>query len=110
MFFDGATRKNGAGAGVILVTLKEELLPYAFTLTENCSDNVAEYQALMTGLEMVIELKITRLKVYGDSKLIINQLIALYEVKKPKFLPYVDYAKKLLEWFDDVSLKHVPRK
>ena len=64
----------------------------------------------MMGLEMAIELKITRLKVFGDSKLIINQLLALYEVRKPELLPYVDHAKKLLEWFDDVSLEHVPRK
>ena len=110
MFFDGAARKDGAGAGVILVTPEEEVLPYAFTLTENCSKNVAEYQALMMGLEMAIELKITRLKVFGDSKLIIHQLLALYEVRKPELLPYVNHAKKFLEWFDDVSLEHVPRK
>ena len=47
---------------------------------------------------------------FEDSKLIINQLLALYKVKKPKLLPYVDHAKKLLEWFDDVSLEHVPIK
>ena len=42
--------------------------------------------------------------------MIINQLLALYEVRKPELLPYVDHAKRLLEWFDDVSLEHVPRK
>ena len=52
LFFDGAARKDGAGAGVILVTPKEKVLPYAFTLVENCSNNVAEYQALAMGLEM----------------------------------------------------------
>ena len=47
---------------------------------------------------------------FEDFKLIINQFLALYEVKKLEFLPYVDHAKKLLEWFDDVSLEHEPRK
>ena len=47
---------------------------------------------------------------FRDSKLIINQLLALYEVKKPELLPYVSHVKKLLEWFDDVSLEHVPKK
>ena len=110
LFFDGAARKDGARVGVIFVTLEEEILPYAFTLTKNCSNNMAEYQALMMGLEIAIELKITRLKVFRDYKLIINQLLVLYEVKKPELLPYVDHAKKLLEWFDDVSLEHVLRK
>ena len=82
LFFDGAARKDGARVGVILITLEEEVLPYSFTLIENCSNNVVEYQALMIGLEMEIELKITRLKVFRDSNLIINQLLALYEVKK----------------------------
>ena len=52
LFFDGAARKDGVGAGVILVTLEEEVLPYTFTLVENCSNNVVEYQALAMGLEM----------------------------------------------------------
>ena len=108
--FDGAAWKDGTGAGVILVTPEKEVLLYAFTLIENCSNNVAEYQALAMGLEMAIELKITRLKVFGDSKLIINQLLALYEVKKPELLPYVNHVKKLLKWFDNVSLKHVLKK
>ena len=79
LFFDGAARKDGAGAGVILITPEEEVLPYAFTLIENYFNNVVEYQTLIMGLKMAIELKITRLKVFGDSKLIINQLLALYE-------------------------------
>ena len=107
LFFDEAAQKDRVGASVILVTPKEKVLPYAFTLIENCSNNVAECQALMLGLEMAIELKITRLKVFRDSKLIINQLLTLYEVKKLELLPYIDHTKKLLEWFDDV---HVPRK
>ena len=86
------------------------MLPFVFTLTENCSNNVAEYQALIIGLEMAIDLKITQFKVVGDFKLVINQLLSLYEVKKPELLPYVSYTKKLLEWFDNVNLEHVPRK
>ena len=85
-------------------------MPFVFTLIENCSNNVAEYQALIIGLEMAIDLKITQLKMVEDSKLVINQLLSLYELKKPKLLLYVSYVKKLLEWFDNVNLEHVPRK
>ena len=63
---------------------KKKVLPYAFTLVENCSSNIAEYQALTMELEVAIELKISRLKVFGNSKLIINQLLTFHEVKKPK--------------------------
>ncbi|KAI3454927.1 hypothetical protein Pfo_011590 [Paulownia fortunei] len=52
MYFDKASHKKEAGAGVIFVTSDEEVLSYSFTLTQNCSNNVAKYQALVLGLEM----------------------------------------------------------
>ncbi|KAL0288520.1 UNVERIFIED_CONTAM: hypothetical protein Sangu_2654200 [Sesamum angustifolium] len=67
MYFDGASHKEGADAGVIFVTSEGEVLPYSFTLTQNCSNNVAEYQALILGLEIVINVKQLPLKIYGDS-------------------------------------------
>ncbi|XP_019246569.1 PREDICTED: uncharacterized protein LOC109226231 [Nicotiana attenuata] len=51
MYFDGAA----AGAGIVFITSQGEVLPYSFTLTQWCSNNVAEYQALILGLEMAVE-------------------------------------------------------
>ncbi|XP_057481975.1 uncharacterized protein LOC130768885 [Actinidia eriantha] len=79
MYFDGASHCEGVGAGVVFLTLEGDMLPYAFTLTQLCSNNEAEYQALILGLEMAIDMKQLRLEVYGDSKLIINQLLNIYE-------------------------------
>ncbi|KAK4386210.1 hypothetical protein Sango_2491600 [Sesamum angolense] len=110
MYFDGASHKEGAGAGVVFSTSEGEVLPYSFTLTQNCSNNVAEYQALILGLEIVVDAKQLPLKVYGDSQLVVNQLLGLYEVKKPGLLPYHNYAKKLMGWLGDIELEHLPRK
>ncbi|KAL0406509.1 UNVERIFIED_CONTAM: Transposon Tf2-12 polyprotein [Sesamum latifolium] len=63
MYFDGASHKEGAGAGVVFVTSEGEVLPYSFTLTQNCSNNMAEYQALIFGLEMAVDTKQRHLKV-----------------------------------------------
>ncbi|KAL0340289.1 UNVERIFIED_CONTAM: hypothetical protein Sradi_4545700 [Sesamum radiatum] len=84
MYFDGASHKEGAGAGAVFVTSEGEVLPYSFTLPWNCSNNVAEYQALILGLEIAIDAKQLPLKVYGDSQLVVNQLLDPYEVKKPE--------------------------
>ncbi|KAL0302266.1 UNVERIFIED_CONTAM: hypothetical protein Sangu_3109500, partial [Sesamum angustifolium] len=46
MYFDGTSHKEEVGAEVVFVT-PEGVLPYSFTLTQNCSNNVAEYQALI---------------------------------------------------------------
>ncbi|XP_070057176.1 uncharacterized protein [Nicotiana tomentosiformis] len=91
MYFDGAAHRGGAGAGVVFVTSQGEVLPYSFTLTQLCSNNVAEYQALILGLEMAVDMM-------------------RYEVKKPELRPYHDCAKKLMGWIGNVTIQHVPRK
>ncbi|KAH6815278.1 hypothetical protein C2S51_020098 [Perilla frutescens var. frutescens] len=110
MYFDGAAHKEGAGAGVVFVTPEGEVLPYSFTLTKNCSNNVAEYQALVLGLKMTVDTKRLHMKVYGDSKLVINQINGEYKVKKPELLPYVEYAQRMIGWLGNVEIEHVPRK
>ncbi|KAL0289845.1 UNVERIFIED_CONTAM: hypothetical protein Sangu_2600200 [Sesamum angustifolium] len=110
MYFDGASHKEGAGAGVVFVRLEGEVLLYSFTLTQNCSNIVAEYQALILGLEIVVDVKQLSLKVYRDSQLVVNQLLDLYEVKKPELLPYHNYAKRLIGWLGHVELEHLSKK
>ncbi|XP_019223850.1 PREDICTED: uncharacterized protein LOC109205591 [Nicotiana attenuata] len=109
MFFDGSARHNGAGAGTVLISPERQVLPFSFVLGETCFNNAAEYQALIIGLEMALDMKILQLEIYGDSKLIANQLLGSYEVKKEDLLPYHQYASVLLERFDQVFLKHIPR-
>ncbi|XP_038904278.1 uncharacterized protein LOC120090632 [Benincasa hispida] len=56
MFFDGATWKSGARAGIVLILPKNHMLPYSFALAELCSNNVAKYQTLIIGLQMTLEI------------------------------------------------------
>ncbi|XP_070047111.1 uncharacterized protein [Nicotiana tomentosiformis] len=96
MYFDGAAHHGGAGAGVVFVISQGEVLPYSFTLTQLYSNNVAEYQALILGLEMAIEMKRLQLQVFSDSQLVINQLLGnpkrRIEIRRraPHFLFYKD--------------------
>ncbi|CAL8084296.1 unnamed protein product [Prunus armeniaca] len=110
MCFDGSARKDGAGAGVIFVSPERHILPYSFTLSELCSNNVVEYQALIMGLQMPVEMNISSLEVYDDSMLVVNQLLTHYEVRKDDLIPYHQMAMQLIERFDFVTLEHVPRK
>ncbi|KAL0322222.1 UNVERIFIED_CONTAM: hypothetical protein Scaly_2518600 [Sesamum calycinum] len=66
-----------------------------------------EYQALILGLEMVVDIKQLHLKVYGDFQLVVNQLIGLYEVEELELLPYHNYTKKQMGWLGDVELDHL---
>ncbi|XP_022895322.1 uncharacterized protein LOC111409511 [Olea europaea var. sylvestris] len=109
LYFDGAARSYGAGVGVVFITPHDLVMPYSFALTEKCSNNVAEYQALIIGLETALDIDIHQLEVFGDSKLIINQLLAEYEVRNSDLKPYHEHAAMLVRRFDLIKIKFVPR-
>ncbi|KAL0453868.1 UNVERIFIED_CONTAM: hypothetical protein Slati_1364900 [Sesamum latifolium] len=110
MYFDGASHKERACAGVVFITSDDGMLSYSFTSIQNCSNNIIEYQTLILSLEMAVDIQQLHLKVYRDSKLVINQLLGLYEVKKPELFPYFNYAQRLVRWLGDVEIEDVLRK
>ncbi|GAA0159813.1 hypothetical protein LIER_16511 [Lithospermum erythrorhizon] len=109
MYFDVAACRERARAGVVFLTPEQDVLPYSFSLCNKCSTNVAEYQALVLGLEIAMEMRLMQLHVYGDSQLIINQLLGDYEVRKFELIPYYNHALKLMESIGDFFIEHVQR-
>lgn len=62
------------GIGILLVSPDNALIPYSFSLTIGCSNNMAEYKAVVVGLELTLEIPITSLTIYSNSELIVKQL------------------------------------
>ncbi|KAL0396281.1 UNVERIFIED_CONTAM: hypothetical protein Scaly_0076500 [Sesamum calycinum] len=58
---------------------------------------------------MALEMGIIQMEVYGDLKLIINQLLNIYEVKKDDLVVFFREASRLLKDFESVTLNHIPR-
>ena len=71
MFFDGAVNLSGSGTGAVLISPDGQHYPVAAKLVFPCTNNIAEYEACILGLQAAIDMKITNLKVFGDSALII---------------------------------------
>ena len=72
MFFDGACSKEAAGVAVFLVSPTQECIHLSFKLTFQVTNNIAEYEALILGLNVAKEMGIKGLKVFGDADLIIQ--------------------------------------
>ena len=70
---------------------------YAVKLKYNATNNAAEYEALLTGLKLAIEVRAEHLKVYFDSQLVANQVRGTYQVKELSIVQYVQKAKQLLK-------------
>src|SRR4051812_48555718 len=105
MYFDGASRtipRGGlvAGVGIVLISPRDHFIPRAFSLIEPCTNNVAEYNALLIGLLLAHQLGVRNLQAYGDSELIINQLRGEYEVRSNDLIPYFDSALHMVEQFE----------
>jgi len=109
MYFDGATRYDGTRAGVVFVSLEKHVLSCSFVLTQSCSNNIAEYQVLILGLQMAIEMRIKDLNIYVNSSLVIKKLLKEYEIKKYDLVSYHKYALQLLDNLETIELRHVPR-
>ena len=73
MYFDGSLMKKGAGAGLVFVSPLGVCMRYMVRIHFLSSNNVAEYEALINGLRIAIELGIRRLDIRGDSQLVFDQ-------------------------------------
>ncbi|HEX4125150.1 MAG TPA: ribonuclease HI family protein [Tepidisphaeraceae bacterium] len=106
--FDGGSRGNPGIAGVGIVLSAPDGTPL-ITLGRyigTATNNVAEYKAVILGLEKALELHVTQVIVRGDSELIIKQLSGAYRVKQPHLLSLWERAKSLLAKFKSVKLEH----
>ena len=73
------------------------------------TNNVAEYTALILGLEEAARRDITELDIRLDSKLVVEQVLGRWKVRAPHLAPLRDRARLLLAGFRSVDVRHVPR-
>ncbi|WJX13070.1 hypothetical protein P8452_03505 [Trifolium repens] len=84
-------------------------MPFTTRLCFDCTNNMAEYEAYILGLEAAIDMRIKILEVYGDSALVIYQVKGEWETRHPKLIPYRDHVLKLMKYFDEITFYHIPR-
>ncbi|PKU67025.1 RNA-directed DNA polymerase [Dendrobium catenatum] len=118
-YFDGASSIKSlhpyetpvvrVGLELVFVSPEGHTLRYSYNLSEPRTNNEAEYEAQIVGFELAIQMSIVRVKIIGDSQLIINQVAGIFKVLKPEILPYHYRAMELLCLIPEVTLVRVPR-
>jgi ribonuclease HI len=109
MFFDGSLMKTGADAGLLFISPLGKHLRYVLHLHFPASNNVAEYEALVNGLRIAIELGVRRLDARGDSQLVIDQVTKNSHCCDPKMEAYYDEVQRLEDKFYGLELNHIAR-
>ena len=110
MYFDGLVMAPDSGAGVVLISSDGSRLCYSIRLHFSASNNAMEYEALINGLRIAIELEATRLYVRGDLELVVDQVRKESSYKSPLMVAYYQEVRKLKGKFQGIKLHHVPRK
>jgi ribonuclease HI len=106
--FDGGSRGNPGPAGIGIVLRAEDgtTLATLGRFIGRATNNVAEYKALITGLEEAKKLGAKRIIIRGDSELIVKQMRGEYRVKNPDLRELYDEAQFLLHQFDEAKIEH----
>ena len=111
LFTDGACRGNPGqgGAGAVLVDEKGNIFATTKHSLGLCTNNIAEYRALILGLEEALKRRCRRLHIFLDSELLVNQINGTYKVKNENLKVLMRDVKKLLSDFDSYTVEHIAR-
>ena len=112
LYCDGASRGNPgpAAIGAVLYGPEGRELATVSGAIGDTTNNVAEYRALIAGLETALESGIRELEVRLDSQLLVRQVVGEYRVKSTHLKPLALRVSRLLREFDRVNVLHVPRR
>ena len=107
---DGASRGNpGASACGIVLRIEGGQEREVGLYLGNTTNNVAEYLAVIAGLQLAREEGAREIRLQTDSELLVKQLSGAYRVRAEHLRPLYQKAMRLLGQFDKTHVTHVPR-
>jgi ribonuclease HI len=111
LFTDGGSRGNpGPSAlGFAIMEMTDRIVVKKGTYLGITTNNQAEYQALKSGLEEALRMRVQIVHVYMDSLLVVNQMLGIFKVKNRDLWPVHSAIKELAARFEKVTYTHVPR-
>ncbi|XP_077215785.1 uncharacterized protein LOC143850414 [Tasmannia lanceolata] len=109
VYVDGSSNKSGSGAGLVLTGPEDIVLNYALRFGFCASNNDAEYEALIAGMNLAIQARAQRLKAYCDSQLVVCQIQGVYEAREERMIKYLQRVRSLATKFGSFEVIRVPR-
>ncbi|MCB4792582.1 MAG: ribonuclease HI family protein [Elusimicrobia bacterium] len=111
IYTDGASRGNPGpgGIGVLLCDENNNVLEESKEFIGEATNNIAEYKALLRGLELAKKYIPCSLEMHLDSELVCKQMLGLYRVRDENLSRYFENAQGILKEFEKVDFKYIPR-
>jgi ribonuclease HI len=109
VFYDGSWGTFGAGATAILISPSKIRTCYVARLEFNCTNNIAEYEALLLGLRKLKAMGIRRAILKSDSQVITCHIDKSSKARDLKLEKYLDTVRRMEASFEGFSVKNIPR-
>src|ERR1044072_5335429 len=109
LYVDGSSNKRGSGAGIILQGPDGIQVEQSLRFNFKASNNQAEYEALIAGMSLAIEMDAIQFLIRSDSQLVVSQVQGEYQAKDEQLAKYLNKVGLLKEKFEEVKIEHVPR-
>ncbi|OGS04898.1 MAG: hypothetical protein A3G41_01780 [Elusimicrobia bacterium RIFCSPLOWO2_12_FULL_59_9] len=111
IFIDGAAKGNPGPGGIGIYVEDQERLPLRkfHKFIPHCTNNVAEYTALLYALKAAQKLNARTLYVYSDSQLLVRQFNGEYKIKNPALKELWKACKDEARQFSRIIFSHIPR-
>jgi len=111
LYADGACRGNPGlgGAGSVIRDESGNVVGVFKKFLGRCTNNEAEYRALIMGLEEAVRLGCSRLDIFLDSELVVRQVSGVYRIKSKNLLKYINQVRNLLLLIPEFRIAHIDR-
>ncbi|XP_010241945.1 PREDICTED: uncharacterized protein LOC104586412 [Nelumbo nucifera] len=109
LFVDGSYNAKGSRAGLVLLTPDDVVLEYALRFDFLASNNEAEYEALLTSLQLASDLGSSYIEAFNDSQLVVNLVNGEYEAREQSMSKYLTKVQDIARHFQRFSLQRGPQ-
>ena len=101
---DGASNKQGSGAGVLLITPEGDILDTALRFHFHANNNEAEYEAIIAGLRITNDMGADQVVVYNDSSVVVGQILGSSATKEDHLAAYLSKVQSKIKIFKKLNL------
>jgi ribonuclease HI len=108
VYVDGSSTKKNGGARIVLVTLEREELNGSFILEFKTTNNEAEYEAVIAGLGLALELGAKSVEIWSDSQVIVGHIRGKFEAKGERMRKYLTKVQSMKASFQKFSITKIP--
>ncbi|XP_042418938.1 uncharacterized protein LOC122007191 [Zingiber officinale] len=109
IYVDGSANHHGSGVGVLVISPQGDILQLAVRLNFRVTNNEAEYEALLAGLQVARYVGVARVIIYSDSQLVTQQVTGNFVINCDKLQMYREAYEKMKAEFTEVTVTKIPR-